>query len=522
MTQDPILSDQTPDSVSRPTHGKGRVRTRGPASTGHRAAALARPRRSRKAPSDGREQAGQARAESASRVEEPQPESVSGLRAGARPLAIVPRSLEEAKELARAVVASGLAPRGFDTAEACMVAILHGLEVGLAPLAALQRIAIIEGRPTIWGDGALALVRASGLAEWIEEAWEGTGPADWCAICRVRRKGDPSPIERRFSVDDARRADLWGRPGPWQRYPLRMLQMRARAFALRDAFADVLGGLYLREELEGEPPSRPTAVTGAPAPTSAAGGGGRAGEPDAQATPSSPSRGSPESVIRDTITPGSRMADSATQKPIEQTPEPRVPLHPRSLRHPLRAPPPSWFGRLDDECLSSSASLTPDPVLPAEGRSPPHGKPSRQSPISVARRNRSRSTAQALRLRREAGWTIPRPRRLAGRPAPARQDRGNAANELEFATRARPVAVSQPADVLALIDDALSCANDPESLAEILEEIAERLIALGENDRALAQRIIERHHLRVQALPEAPSASTGDPGQPAKAREDAP
>ena len=89
--------------------------------------------------------------------------------AGARPLAIVPRTLEEASHLAQAIVASGLAPTGLDTPEACLIAILHGLELGLTPLAALQRIAVIDRRPTLWGDGALALVRASGLCQWVRE-----------------------------------------------------------------------------------------------------------------------------------------------------------------------------------------------------------------------------------------------------------------------------------------------------------------------------------------------------------------
>ena len=48
----------------------------------------------------------------------------------------------------------------------------------------------------------------------------------------------------------AKRAGLWGKQGPWQQFPDRMMQMRARGFTLRDGFADVLGGLYLREELE--------------------------------------------------------------------------------------------------------------------------------------------------------------------------------------------------------------------------------------------------------------------------------
>jgi len=71
------------------------------------------------------------------------------------------------------------------------------------------------------------------------------------AICQVLRSGRSEPITRTFSIEDAKRAGLWQKPGPWTDYPDRMLMMRARAFALRDAFPDVLMGLYLREEFEG-------------------------------------------------------------------------------------------------------------------------------------------------------------------------------------------------------------------------------------------------------------------------------
>lgn len=169
--------------------------------------------------------------------------------AGSRVQAIVPQSMEDAYRIAKAVVAANMAPKGMATAEACMVAIMHGMEVGLTPMAALQRIAVVNGRPTIWGDGAVGLVRASGLCEHIRERLEGDGD-NLAAICEAKRRGEAEPIISRFSVGDAKRAGLWGKQGPWQQYPRRMLQMRARAFALRDGFADVLGGLYLREEIE--------------------------------------------------------------------------------------------------------------------------------------------------------------------------------------------------------------------------------------------------------------------------------
>jgi len=165
--------------------------------------------------------------------------------------AIVPQSMEDAYRLAKAICVAGMAPKGLDTPEKCMVAIMHGMEIGLPPMTALQRIAVVNGRPTIWGDGAMSLVRASGICEFVRERIEGQGD-DRVAVCEAKRRHEIEPIIRSFSVVDAKRAGLWGKSGPWQQFPDRMLQMRARAFALRDGFADVLGGLYLKEEIEDE------------------------------------------------------------------------------------------------------------------------------------------------------------------------------------------------------------------------------------------------------------------------------
>jgi len=51
-------------------------------------------------------------------------------------------------------------------------------------------------------------------------------------------------------VEDAKRAGLWAKQGPWTAYPKRMMQMRARGFALRDAFPDVLKGMITAEEAQ--------------------------------------------------------------------------------------------------------------------------------------------------------------------------------------------------------------------------------------------------------------------------------
>jgi hypothetical protein len=189
--------------------------------------------------------------------------------------------MDDLYRFATAVSKSGLAPKGIETPEAIFVALEMGLEVGLPMMAALQNIAVINGRPAIWGDAQLAVVRSTGelalFEEWYEEAGKRLprNPATFTdattAVCRVQRQGY-EPAETAFSVSDAKRANLWGKAGPWTQYPARMLKHRARSFALRDQFGDALRGLRTVEEVQDDPVATarnvtpPMFVTPAPEP----------------------------------------------------------------------------------------------------------------------------------------------------------------------------------------------------------------------------------------------------------------
>jgi hypothetical protein len=168
------------------------------------------------------------------------------LRTGHKVGSIVPTSIEEVFRLATAVAKSGLAPSTLRTAEAITVAVMHGMELGLPPMMALNSIAVVNGRPTVYGAAIPALLLARGFK--LEECMGGVDDARG-ATCRVIRP-DGTKIERRFTVHDAKTAGLWGKVGPWKQYPDRMLQMRARGYAARDGAADVLSGLYVAEELQ--------------------------------------------------------------------------------------------------------------------------------------------------------------------------------------------------------------------------------------------------------------------------------
>lgn len=164
-----------------------------------------------------------------------------------------PQTVSEAMEFSKMLANSSMVPKAFQGKPGdIMVCVQWGAELGLAPLQAMQNISVINGKPSVWGDALIAMVQASPVCEDIEEYFENEGTPNPIAVCIAKRKGR-KPVIAKFSVEDARRAGLWGKQGPWTQYPKRMLQMRARGFALRDAFPDVLKGMITVEEAQDYP-----------------------------------------------------------------------------------------------------------------------------------------------------------------------------------------------------------------------------------------------------------------------------
>lgn len=161
-----------------------------------------------------------------------------------------PKSTAEAMELAKTLASSQLIPKAFQQRPGdVFVAMMWSHSLGIPIVQGLQGIAVINGKPSLYGDALLAVCMGSGQMADIEETV--TGSADnLTATCKVTRRGKPTPVVSTFSIADARAAGLLGKPGPWKQYTSRMLKMRARAFALRDAFPDVLSGIASAEEMQ--------------------------------------------------------------------------------------------------------------------------------------------------------------------------------------------------------------------------------------------------------------------------------
>ena len=170
-----------------------------------------------------------------------------------RGFAMNPANLQEAMQLANMLAGSQVVPKYYQgKAQDALVAMMMGAEIGLNPIQSLQNIAVINGRPSIWGDAMVALVQNHPAFGGIEESFDD---ATMTASCTVWRNGGPRQTQT-FSEVDAKKAGLWNKAGPWQQYPKRMLQLRARGFALRNQFADAIAGLITAEEAQDMPIER--------------------------------------------------------------------------------------------------------------------------------------------------------------------------------------------------------------------------------------------------------------------------
>ena len=164
---------------------------------------------------------------------------------------IAPENFEHYYRIANMMSKSDMVPKNYkDKPHDVLIAMEMGVSLGLGPLQAIQNIAVINGKPCLYGDGMLSV--CSGRPDFeniVEEPILNDSGKTIGFKCTVMRR-NRAPVNQIFTEDDAKKAGLLNKPGPWSNYPSRMLQMRARGFALRDSFADALGGVRIAEEVQ--------------------------------------------------------------------------------------------------------------------------------------------------------------------------------------------------------------------------------------------------------------------------------
>jgi len=160
---------------------------------------------------------------------------------------MTPSDSKEAMAMAQWIAESGLVPDSFKgkPKDICVTAAM-GSKLGLDVFSSMQGIAVVNGRPSLWGDVLRGLIVGRADLTDLVEKFEGEGDS-LTAVCIITR-GKRSPYEARFSVADAKSAGLWGK-NVWAKFSNDMLVNRAFSRGARRAFADVLSGVNVAEEM---------------------------------------------------------------------------------------------------------------------------------------------------------------------------------------------------------------------------------------------------------------------------------
>lgn len=143
------------------------------------------------------------------------------------------------------IVKSGLAPTHIKTPEAAIVMMRYGHQLGIDEFTALQHMYIQNGKPTALASllHSLILRDHGGDAIQIVEA-----SGETCRLACKRRDG-AQRTEISYTIQEAERAGLLDKPGPWKQYPADMLFARCVSRAGRMLYRDSTLGLYTPEEL---------------------------------------------------------------------------------------------------------------------------------------------------------------------------------------------------------------------------------------------------------------------------------
>ena len=154
-------------------------------------------------------------------------------------------AMGDAMTLAKGLAGTAFVPSHFQGKPAdTAVAIMKGAALGLDPVAALESIYVISGKPALYARSMVALVLARGHEVWTEEA-DATK-----VTVKGRRHGSSHVEESTWDVARVKAAGL-DRNRQYAAHPEAMLYARAAADVCRRIAPDVLAGLsYGVEELQ--------------------------------------------------------------------------------------------------------------------------------------------------------------------------------------------------------------------------------------------------------------------------------
>jgi hypothetical protein len=180
-------------------------------------------------------------------TEEPTKPAYALARRDGGSVALIPTNLEDAIKIAQRLANSGLVPASMrGNPDAVFAGMMLANELGVSTMQGLSNIAVVNGRASVWGELATAIVRASGLCEYLSPPkFTGTGPTMKCTVVG-KRKGEKDEVSMEYSMEDAKLAGHLSKD-TYQKNPKDMIMWKALHRLYKFLWADVLKGLTFRE-----------------------------------------------------------------------------------------------------------------------------------------------------------------------------------------------------------------------------------------------------------------------------------
>lgn len=181
-------------------------------------------------------------------------------------------NLDELFRLANALFKGSAFPKWVRSPEQALGICIYLKNLGLEVMTGIQHVCEVNGRLSLWGEGPLAAVRASGKLKSIKEGFYTKDYEEICfknknldadmhfALCVTIRKDNGEKRETWFSIKDEATANK-GLDAIWRGYRRTMYKRKARAENLKDNFGDILQGAGISEYDNESSPDMPVSLS---------------------------------------------------------------------------------------------------------------------------------------------------------------------------------------------------------------------------------------------------------------------
>lgn len=140
---------------------------------------------------------------------------------------------------------------GCKTQAQGVVLALHCMMTNKSPLEIMQRYHLVEGKLSMRADAMLAsFQQAGGEFDWNQTGENG--------VAELKLTRGEKTVVSRYTMDDAKKANLIKAGGGWDKSPANMLRARAASNGVRMIYPECVLGTYTPEEIEDMPAASAT------------------------------------------------------------------------------------------------------------------------------------------------------------------------------------------------------------------------------------------------------------------------